>query len=116
MRFLQISLIFLLFNFTSVAQGQNNPEVGDKLIISNSSEYGYKHLLLPKANFIIKKNGRLNYARLVGQLVVVHEIKSGNNVNTVVLKRADGKKFFGSFPSIKANYEAALESGELKRS
>ena len=31
----------------------------------------------------------------------------------VTLKRLDGKKFFGKFPTIKANLEDALSTGEL---
>ena len=116
MRILQIMVTFLLFNMSSVAQEINHPAVGETLIISNSSEYGYEHLQLPKANFILKKNGRLDYDQLVGEAVVVHEVKPLKNETLVILKKADGKKFFGSFPLIKANYHAAIKVGELKRS
>lgn len=114
MKFLQILPVFLLISSISIAQ--EHPEVGEKLVISNSSTYGYKYLHLPNANFIIKKNGRLNYDQLVGKSVIIQEIKSTETKNTVVLRRADGKKFFGSFPVIKANYEKAVQSGELKQS
>ena len=116
MRLSFLLIMFFIFNTNAIAQEVSNPEVGDKLIISKSSEFGYKYLELPNANFILKKNGRLNYDQLIGNSVIVEKVKNNKSGTTVVLRRADGKKFFGSFPEIKADYSEAIKAGELKTS
>ncbi|MFD2835294.1 hypothetical protein [Gramella sp. AN32] len=105
----------MIMCFSSEAQEQSVPKIGDELTIGNSMQFGYRHLDLPQANFIIKKYGRLNYDQLIGKSVVVTAVRSKKNNITVVLERADGKKFFGSFASIKADYQEALRSEELKK-
>lgn len=110
-------LFLILFVMSIVAKAQNTEaEVGEVLRIGESKNYGYTYVKLPKSNFIIKKGSVLNFDNLNGTLVVISEITSGkNDEKVVVLKRKDGRKFFGSFPSIKARYNLAISSGELSR-
>lgn len=111
MRILQILAVIFFFSISATAQ--QNPVVGEKLEIRSAKEYAYAHLDLPKANFILKKNGVADYDSLKGVTVVISEIKSDSR--EIVLKRADGRKFFNTVYSITANYDEAIKAGELKR-
>jgi len=114
--FTALSLFLALFFTNSInAQKSDDLSIGEVLTIESPENYQYSHLKLPQANFIIKSGGVVNYKKLIGTQVEIKEIKTSNNKTVVVLKRKDGKKFFGSFPSIRANYEKALASGELSR-
>ncbi|CAL66032.1 hypothetical protein GFO_1058 [Christiangramia forsetii KT0803] len=97
------------------AQDADTLKVGDILTIETPKNYQYSHLNLPKANFIIKSGEIVNYKKLPGTRVEITKIKTKNSKTIVLLKRKDGKKFFGSFPSIRASYKKALASGELSR-
>ncbi len=112
-----ILLVFCAGIFASYpvhAQVQNNVEIGDVLKIGKASNYQYTHIDFPKSNFIIKKGGIANYSELAGSLVEVTKIKTNNKGETsIILKRKDGGKFFGSFSEIKANYKKAIASAEL---
>lgn len=111
-----ISTLLLMFSYSGNAQvPNNNIEVGETLTIQSSQNYQYSFIDFPKPNFIIKKGGIANYGKLKGTEVVVTEIKNKGTENIIVLKRKDGKKFFGSFPSVTANLEKALRSRELTR-
>lgn len=112
-----IAILFLMvFSFNSNAQKANELKKGEVLKIGNPTTYTFSNINMPRANFIRKKGGIPNYKKLAGTLVVVTEVKyQDNEVSSVVLERKDGKKFFGSFPEIKASYKEALKSGELSR-
>ena len=87
---------------------------GDLFVINKSANQNYRHLDLPRANFIIKKGGIANYKSIVGTRVRVTGVKRNKSGETaVILKREDGRKFFNSFPSITANLDKAIEEGEL---
>ncbi|TRO66678.1 hypothetical protein [Christiangramia sabulilitoris] len=114
------TILSLLFGFfiSISAHAQEIPEVvvGETLEIGEAQQYGYAQIKLPPSNFILKQVGMLNFNDLKGTQVVVSKIKpSGNDEKTVILKRKDGKKFFGKFPFIKASYPKALVSGELNK-
>jgi len=90
--------------------------VGDILEIGHTDNYQYTHVKFPKPNFIIKKGGIANYEKLAGMLVEITSVKIDDKGNTsVLLKRKDGKSFFGSFPEIKADYLKAIASEELMK-
>ncbi|SDR86747.1 hypothetical protein [Gramella sp. MAR_2010_147] len=111
-----ISLILIIFvSVSGQAQVSNDIKVGETLVIESSEDYNYSFIKLPKPNFIIKKGGTLNYDQLDGALVEVTKIKTSGNNTMVSLKRKDGKKFFGSFPEIRANYQKAIKAGELSK-
>ena len=97
------------------AQHQEDTQtVGAELTIKSPSSSAYKHLYFPRKNIIIKRGGIANFKSVVGTKVVISKIlKKDNGVTEVVLKRADGRKFFNYLPNIKANLDQALAMGEL---
>ena len=116
MKYISALTLLIFFVFSNSINAQNSPEVkvGETLSIGSSDNYLYSDVKFPKPNFIIKQGGIANYKKLEGTLVEVSEIRKNSKDQTVViLKRKDGKKFFGSFSAIRANYENALASGEL---
>ena len=115
MKFVKIlSLIAIcVFSNSIIAQTGAEIEKGEILKIGSSENFQYSDIKFPRANFIIKSGGRPDYSRLQGVEVVVSQVKKKDNSSTVILKRRDGKKFFGSFSEIKANYKEAIASGEL---
>ncbi|MDR5590042.1 hypothetical protein [Christiangramia sp. SM2212] len=111
MKCFRILSIFLILIISTPVNAQEDDQisVGETLEIGTSKNFQYSDVRFPKLNFIAKRGGRASYDQLAGVKVVVSEIKN----STVILKRKDGKKFFGSFPEIKANYSDAIASGEL---
>lgn len=110
-----VCLLFTLFiSSILMAQDSTPAQVGETFKIEALDDSRYSHLKLPRPNFIIKKGGIVDYSTLAGTLVTVAEVRTKNeNETVVVLVRKDGKKFFGSFPQIKADYKKALNSGQI---
>lgn len=117
MRLLYILVVFLGLFFTIPVNAQKSGDkigVGEILEIGFAENYQYSHVKLPRPNFIIKSGGIANYDKLEGVLVEVTEVKTDKQGDIkVILKRKDGKKFFNSFPVIKADYKKAIASKEL---
>lgn len=114
--FRTLTLILGLFSLIplNAQKMEENVEIGEILKIGNANNYQYSHVKLPRPNFIIKTGGIPNYDKLEGVLVEVTEVKTDNQGDIkVILKRKDGKKFFNSFPEIKADYNKAIASKEL---
>ena len=110
--------LLLLFIISNPIKAQDGKDigVGDLLRIEASQNYQYAHVQFPRPNFIIKRGGVANYKKLIGTLVEVTEVKKNKNDETIIiLKRKDNKKFFGSFPVIRANYNNAIASEELSK-
>lgn len=94
---------------------QEDVKVGDVLEIGNPETRTYKHIEVPRANFIIKRGGIADYKTLKGEEVVVTAIKEKKDgTQEIKIKRTNGHRFFGSHPVIAANYKEALASGELR--
>lgn len=94
----------------------NNPEVGDRLLIQSPENTTYTAVNMPKLNFVVKKGGVANYKSVQNILVEVVKIsqnKEGENI--VTLQRVDGAKILGLKKSVSANYDQALQIGELKK-
>ncbi|SHI55744.1 hypothetical protein SAMN04487911_10374 [Arenibacter nanhaiticus] len=114
-----LSIIISLFAFLVGGEHQNEPQKheikeGTILVIGNPSANDYKHIQFPKKNIIIKRGGLPNWDSVDQIKVIVTDIRIRSNSNTeVILKRADSRKFFNSFPVIKANLESAIASKEL---
>ncbi|NNE76727.1 MAG: hypothetical protein HKN31_06600 [Pricia sp.] len=117
-----IKYAILFFFSLHVLQAQNADEqipsevqVGDILKIGKPETKTYKHIAFPRANFIIKRGGIVNYDRLKGEKVVVTSIAEKNDGTTKLkIKREDGGRFFGSHSVVVvADYRDALEAGEL---
>ena len=114
--FLSILTIFSLTLSTFAQPAPNAVDKGEVLVIDSPENYTYSHVDFPRANFIIKTGGRPDFKLMKGVKVQVTEVKTRKNGESkVILKRIDGKKFFGKFPEVSANYEAALKAGELKK-
>ncbi|NNK83637.1 MAG: hypothetical protein HKO92_10985 [Flavobacteriaceae bacterium] len=105
-------LVFLSINAQNNASEIN---IGDKLIIGKLTNGTFQSITLPKRNFIVKRGGIANYKSVENNIVVVTNIEKDKNGNTIVeLKRNNGKRFFNTHKTIKANLQEALDSGELK--
>jgi hypothetical protein len=88
--------------------------VGDVLEIGKPESAQYRYIDIPRANFIIKKGGIADFKLLVGEKVKVVSIKEQRDgLTKIKIKRADGRRFFGSHALIGAEFEHAMESGEL---
>lgn len=108
-------LIILFVSNKMIAQKSTEARIGETFKIAQMDESRFSHLNLPRANFIIKEGGIADYSKLAGTQVTVTEVRTNSrNETKVILKRKDGKKFFGSFPEIKADYKKALSSGQLR--
>ncbi|WP_276391059.1 hypothetical protein [Eudoraea chungangensis] len=109
-------IMILLFSAFSLF-GQNshtNVEVGEVFTLGKGVSPEYRYINFPRANFILKRGAIANYKQLRGEKVVVHEINyHQENRVEVVLKREDGFRFFRFYPTVKANFHKAIESGEL---
>ncbi|TQI69252.1 hypothetical protein JM79_0125 [Gramella sp. Hel_I_59] len=93
-----------------------NPEIGDRLLIQSPENTTYTAVNMPKLNFVVKKGGVANYKSVQNTLVEVVKIsqnKKGENI--VTLQRVDGAKILNLKKSISANYDQALQLGELKK-
>jgi hypothetical protein len=112
MKKLFFGLLFLGLCFTMSAQSQ--PEVGDELIIKESSAYNY--VKFPKLNILTKRGKIANYKSVYGNNVLVDEVITKDDGSTyVILKKKDGSKFFGYLAKIKANYTKAIEAKEIAK-
>ena len=115
-------ILLLAFGFTyandfnPILNNQNEPIVGDILVINATSNTNYNHIDFPKLNVIVKKGGVANYKSVHGHHVVVTDVKTKNDGNVhVVLEKKDNTKFFGITKQVKADYNKAISSGELSK-
>lgn len=105
--------LFLALQLNAQQEGGTHA-VGDLMLIKAPSSGSYEHLYFPRKNIIIKRGGIANFKSVVGTRVVISKIlKDENGVTDVILKRADGRKFFSYLPNVKANLKKALSHGEL---
>lgn len=98
---------------------ENNSIVNEGEVLTLRAPAGsdYQHIDFPRKNIIIKRGAIANFKNLIGKELVVSEVntKPDGSLETI-LKRKDGMNFFRFFPSVKANVEKALLSGELRTS
>lgn len=73
----------------------------------------FNHVDVPRKNFIIKRGGVPDMKTLDGNRVVVESIRESSRGTRVVIRRADGRKFFRSFPTLTAHWPDAADSKEL---
>ncbi|APY00168.1 hypothetical protein CLV86_0405 [Lacinutrix venerupis] len=113
-------LLAFLFSFlTNLMFSQTtklNTEIGDVFVIGDVKNNNYKSIDFPRANFIIKKGGLVNYDDLKGEKVEItsiKEAKDGSVIATIML--ASKKKFFNSHKYVKVNINEALNNKELLR-
>lgn len=119
----KIYLLLLLvsgFTFANNTQPlesmQNNPKVGDVLVINSTSNIKYNHIDFPQLNIIAKKGNIANYKSVHGKRVVIKEVVNNENGHTkVLIENEDNSKFFGFLKQVEANYTKALSSGEMSK-
>lgn len=105
--------VAILLSMQNAFAQEKSLETGTVLEIIKP-EGPFKHVNLPRNNFIIKRGGIANLNSLSGNLVVVTAVNESEGRKEVVLKRKDGRKFFRNYSTITANWPAALEAGELR--
>ncbi|WP_179352032.1 hypothetical protein [Winogradskyella vidalii] len=104
----------LFFGFCFFASADNQPKVGDQLVIKEPTAQTYNHIEFPKPNILIKRGTVDRYKSVYGNNVLVDEVVTKKDGEThVVLKKKDGTKFFGYLNKVKANYNKSIEDGEL---
>lgn len=112
--------VFLIVCFLSVclfSNAQDQPKVGDVLIVNEPSGQFYNHVSFPQLNILVKRGKIASYKPVYGNEVVIDEVVNNDNNKTyVVLKKKDGSKFFDIISKVKANYVKAINSGELSLS
>jgi len=111
MKKLVLTLSFICICVVTFAQ--NEPTVGDELIVEAPSGESYNHISFPRLNILVKRGKLASYNPVIGNVIIVEEIVNKDNVTYVIIKKKDGTKFFGLQSSAEANYEKALDSGEL---
>jgi hypothetical protein len=115
-KFSILALFAFLVTTITVAQESyaDVVSVGDVMIIGSPSGNSYEHVEIPRKNFIIKKGGIANISSIAQNKVEVTDLKTKNGTTLVSLKKMDGKKFFNAYRILKADLNAAINSGELK--
>ena len=111
--FLSIALL-VIFSLSAYSQETSSYdyEVGDELVLVESSNQQYQFVKIPRKNFIMKRGGVANIKALYNtKLTIVSITESGDWVK---LSKADGSKFFNRYSVIRANLPKALDKGELK--
>ncbi|QXP60828.1 hypothetical protein [Olleya sp. HaHaR_3_96] len=96
-----------------VAFAQNQPTVGDALVVQTPSGESYNHIDFPRLNILVKRGKLASYSPVIDNTVIVEEVITKDNATYVIIKKKDGTKFFGFQASAEVNYEKALASGEL---
>lgn len=89
---------------------------GEIVLLGEPSSSDYNHIDFPRKNIIIKRGAIADFSNLVGKKIIVEKVtQKENGITEVVLKRKDGLKFFRFYPRVKADFDQAISSGELKR-
>ena len=110
----------LLMSFSTgiiIAQiSSSNVEIGDVFIIGDVDDSNYKHIDFPRANFIIKRGGIVNYNRIKGAKVEVASIKKKKDGRLVAtIKLTSNKYFFKSHRYVPVDIIEAISNKELLR-
>ncbi|WP_168796353.1 hypothetical protein [Flagellimonas onchidii] len=97
-------------------QAQNNQEIqvqiGDELVLGQPKAASYRHINVPRKNFIIKRGGIANLSSLQNSRVIVTDIVYGAKTQ-ITFKRTNDRKFFRIYKTFTADLENALNNGEL---
>ena len=111
-----IVYILLVLGFSTTLSAQDQPKVGDELVIEKTNTQSYKYLKFPKLHTLTKRGKVANYKSVYGNNVIIDEVITKADGSTyVVLKKKDGTKFFGYLTKVKANYSKSIDAGELSK-
>ncbi len=104
-----------LFSVSISAQNKNTDvNVGSVFTIGEVEQDNYKYINFPKANFVIKKGGIVNYNLIRGKKVEVTSVKKKEKGTLATIKLVSGKRFFGSHKYVTVYIDKAIESNELQ--
>ncbi|WP_179317608.1 hypothetical protein [Winogradskyella undariae] len=105
----------LCFGIFLTVSANNTPKVGDILTVKTPSTESFKHIDFPKKNILIKRGVVTRYKSVDNEAVIIEKVSTTDNGSTsVILKKKDGTKFFGFLNKVEANYEKAINAGELE--
>ena len=101
---------FFMYSQSSVSDFN----LGDVFLIGNANYNSYKHINFPRANFIIKKGGIVDYKNIKGEKVVITSLKENKNGKTIAtIKLVEPRNFFNSHKYVTVNIAEAIKSKEL---
>ncbi|MDO1502076.1 dihydroorotase [Winogradskyella maritima] len=105
---------FIISAFSYSQSSSSTYNVDDVFEIGNVKDNNYKYINFPKANFIIKKGGIVNYDNLKGSKVVITSIeKKENGKQVATIKLTDSRRFFNSHKYVTVDIDKAIENKEL---
>ena len=120
MKFVQKSLVVLLLiipfslaTAVTISKEYKDPKVGDVLVVNKPSAEHFQHIYFPEPSEIRNKTGNVDYKVVFGMEAKITKVERNGDEVIVILKPLYGKKFFGHWRSIRANYSLAMEAGEL---
>lgn len=93
MRNLQILLFVILMGFSALAQDKK-PVIGDRFVLHVSEYHHLESLLAPQKNFILKKNGVVNFKSLHGVPLYVSAVKTKKSLYQVNPEKTGWSKIF----------------------
>ena len=112
-QFLFITCLLVICSLQAQENHVNQVQVGDELTLGTPSGAHYKHVDVPRKNFIIKRGGIADMSTLKNLPVTITDISYGKT-SLVTFKRTDGKKFFRVYRTLTAKFNEAVDSGEVK--
>jgi hypothetical protein len=107
------AIIVLLAGLAGLNAQAISIQEGQVLELVLPDDGDFNHVDVPRKNFIIKRGGIPDMKTLDGNRVVVEAIEETSKGTRLVLRRADGRNFFRSFPTMTARWPDAGESAEL---
>ena len=112
-----ILLALLISFFSGIIHSQSfnlSIKIGDYFLIGEVYNNNYRHINFPKANFIIKKGGIVNYSNIKGKKVEVRSIKEKKDGSIITTIELTSKKFFfNSHKYVTVEINEAISQKEL---
>jgi len=107
-------LVFFVTAFMYSQNAASQINLGDVFLIGSASGNNYKHINFPRANFIIKKGGIVNYNNIKGKKVKITSIdEKSNGKKVATIKLVASGKFFNSNEYVTVDIDNAINSKEL---
>ena len=107
-----LAIFVTVFMYSQSSTSDYN--LGDVFLIGNASHNNYKHINFPRANFIIKKGGIVNYKNIKGKKVVITSVDEKSNGKLVAtIKLVEPRKFFNSHKYVTVDIDEAIKNKEL---
>lgn len=113
----KLLLILLFVTIAVISQtNQSNALEGDVYKIGKVVNDNYRHIQFPKGNIIRKRGGIPDYKSIMGEKVVITNLKEQKDGTVLAtIKLVSGKRFFRSHKYIRVFLDRALEENELIR-